>query len=120
MTEAKLRAAYHQYRDPLFRFGYRLTGSAEAAEDVVHDCFLGLFRGDFDEKRASLKTYLFAAARNQVRKRLRDYSREDSETEVEKIADETPLEIVISEQTAATVQSAVTALPAGQREVLVL
>ncbi|MDE3195928.1 MAG: RNA polymerase sigma factor [Acidobacteriota bacterium] len=120
MTEARLKAAYSQYRDPLFRFGYRLTGSVEAAEDAVHDSFIGLFNGGFDESRASLKTYLFAAVRNQVRKRLRDYSREDQDAEVEEIAATTPLDIVISEETASAVQNAVAALPVAQREVLVL
>ena len=33
MTEAAFRTLYNEFRDPLFRFGYRLTGSAEVAED---------------------------------------------------------------------------------------
>lgn len=120
MTEAELRTVYQKYRDPLFRFGYRLTGSVETAEDLVHDCFVGLFRGSFDESRASLKTYLYAAVRNLSRKRLRDFGREELGAEIEEAAANTPLDLVISEETASAVQSAVTALPAAQREVLVL
>ena len=120
MTEADLRTVYQQYRDPLFRFGFRLTGSAETAEDLVHDCFVGLFRGSFDENRASLKTYLYAAVRNLSRKRLRDFSREELGVEREEAAPDTPLDLLITEETASAVQAAVTALPAAQREVLVL
>ena len=33
---------YERYRNPVFRFAYRLLGSVELAEDVTHDCFLSL------------------------------------------------------------------------------
>src|SRR5438552_11804868 len=51
-----------RYRDPIFRFAYRLLGSVEAAEDVTHDCFLSLIKdpGRFDSSRASLRTYIYA------------------------------------------------------------
>ena len=57
---------YERYRDGIFRFAYRLIGSIEAAEDVTHDCFLSLIKepGRYDPGRASLRTYLYAAARN--------------------------------------------------------
>ena len=69
---------YERYRDPIFRFAYRMLGSAEAAEDVTHDCFLSLIKepGRFDETRASLRTYLFAAVRNQSAKRYVSFNRE--------------------------------------------
>jgi RNA polymerase sigma-70 factor (ECF subfamily) len=35
---------YDRYREPIFRFAYRLLGSVEVAEDVTHDCFLSLIR----------------------------------------------------------------------------
>ncbi|PYS69020.1 MAG: hypothetical protein DMF73_15665 [Acidobacteria bacterium] len=37
---AAFQILYERYRDPIFRFAYRMLGSAEAAEDVTHDCFL--------------------------------------------------------------------------------
>ena len=65
---AAFQILYERYRGPIFRFAYRLLGSVEAAEDVAHDCFLGLIKepGRFDSSRASLRTYLYAAARNQA------------------------------------------------------
>src|SRR5437763_11455110 len=75
---AAFQILYERYRDPIFRFAYRLLGSAEAAEDVAHDCFLGLIKepGRFDSTRASLRTYLYAAARNQAAKRYQSFGRE--------------------------------------------
>ena len=75
---AAFQILYERYRDPIFRFAYRLLGSVEAAEDVAHDCFLGLIRepGRFDSTRASLRTYLYAAARNQAAKRYQTFGRE--------------------------------------------
>ena len=37
-----LAAIYSRYADSLMALAYRLTGSAEDAEDVLHDVFLGL------------------------------------------------------------------------------
>jgi RNA polymerase sigma-70 factor, ECF subfamily len=37
-----LGALYHRYAEPLFRTAYRLLGSADEAEDVVQDLFVGL------------------------------------------------------------------------------
>src|ERR1700677_227039 len=75
--ETAFQTLYQRFRDPLFRFAYRLTSSAEQAEDLVHDCFVGLFRGGFDARRSSLRTYLYAAVRNLSRKHFRDTGREE-------------------------------------------
>jgi RNA polymerase sigma-70 factor (ECF subfamily) len=120
MTETEFRIHYEQFRDPLFRFGYRLTGSPEVAEDLVHDCFVGLFRGGFDERRSSLKTYLYAAVRNLSRKHYRDSGRGEPAEDSDRDATDGPLNALISRETAVAVQHAVEELPLLQREVLVL
>lgn len=120
MTEAAFRSVYEEYRAPLFRFGYRLTGSVEAAEDLVHDCFVGLFRAGFDERRGSLKTYLYGALRNLACKHFRHTSRDEMVNESHGLMTGGPLEVLLSEETARAVQCAVASLPLAQREVLVL
>jgi RNA polymerase sigma-70 factor (ECF subfamily) len=72
MTDAEFREAYESHRDLLFRFACRMTGSAEAAEDVVHDCFLLLWRKKlvFDRKRGPLRSFLFGVTRNLALKRM--------------------------------------------------
>jgi RNA polymerase sigma-70 factor, ECF subfamily len=39
---AALGALYDAYAESLFRTAYRLSGNREDAQDVVHDCFVGL------------------------------------------------------------------------------
>ena len=41
-SSGALGGLYRLYGRPLFRLAYRLTGSKEDAEDVVHDVFVGL------------------------------------------------------------------------------
>ena len=57
---------YRRHRDRVHRFAYRMTGSLEAARDVTHSCFASLLENPrrYEGARASLGTYLCAAARN--------------------------------------------------------
>ncbi|HEU4510339.1 MAG TPA: RNA polymerase sigma factor, partial [Pyrinomonadaceae bacterium] len=82
--QAAFLELYERYRQPIFRFAYRLLGSVELAEDVTHDCFLSLIRKpeNFQPERASLKTYLYAAARNLALKHFRNQGREAGMDEV--------------------------------------
>ncbi|MDX6442982.1 MAG: polymerase sigma-70 factor, subfamily [Blastocatellia bacterium] len=124
-TEA-FKILYERYRGPIFRFAYRLLGSVEAAEDVAHDCFLSLIKepGRFDATRASLRTYLYAAARNQATKRYQSLGRE---TGIEELPHELsgsdrpgPMALVLNEELGAEIERAMASLPAAQREALVL
>jgi RNA polymerase sigma-70 factor (ECF subfamily) len=65
-------ALYRRHQALVFRFARLMIGSAEAAEDVVQEVFLGLMRGAsrYDPARSTLTTYLYGAARHQVRRRL--------------------------------------------------
>jgi RNA polymerase sigma-70 factor, ECF subfamily len=65
-------AVYRRHQALVFRFARLMIGSTEAAEDVVQEVFLGLMRGAarYDPARSTLTTYLYGAARNQVRRRL--------------------------------------------------
>ncbi len=123
---AAFQILYERYRDPIFRFAYRLLGSVEAAEDVAHDCFLGLIKdpGRFDSTRASLRTYLYGAARNQAAKRYQSFGRE---TGIEELVDEPrsadrlgPMALVLDTELAGEVEQAIASLPPLQREALVL
>ena len=123
---AAFQILYERYRDPIFRFAYRLLGSVEAAEDVAHDCFLSLIKepARFDSTRASLRTYLYAAARNLAAKRYHSFGRE---TAIDELADEPrtadglePIRRVLDNELAGEVERAIADLPPLQREALVL
>ena len=117
---------YERYRDPIFRFAYRMLGSVEAAEDVAHDCFLSLIKepGRFDSTKASLRTYLYAAARNQAAKRYLTLNRESGIDELPNeplvAAHHEPIRQVLDNELAGEVQRAIESLPPLQREALVL
>jgi len=124
--QAAFLELYDRYRDPIFRFAYRLLGSVEVAEDVTHDCFLSLIRkpGNFRPELASLKTYLYAAARNLALKHFRDQGREMGLDEISEEPKESPrrgpLRKVLDEELATQVREAILSLPPLQREALVL
>jgi RNA polymerase sigma-70 factor, ECF subfamily len=124
--QAAFLELYDRYRQPIFRFAYRLLGSVEVAEDLTHDCFLSLIRkpGNFQSGRASLKTYLYAAARNLALKHFRDTGREAGMEEVTQEPQDAskrgPLRRLLDEELAAQVREAVFSLPPLQREALIL
>ena len=116
---------YERYRDPIFRFAYRLLGSVEAAEDVAHDCFLSLIRDPsrFDSNRASLRTYMYATARNLAAKRYHTVGREtplDDLTDEPVVAERHAVAQLLADELAEEVAQAVAGLPPLQREALVL
>ena len=117
---------YRRHHAIVFRFARLMIGSADAAEDVVQEVFLGLMRGAsrYDPTRSTLTTYLYGAARHQVRRRLlRDrlfVSLDDSAPDrcgVNTIgtADELSRQRDLRE-----LRRAILALPARYREVVVL
>jgi RNA polymerase sigma-70 factor, ECF subfamily len=124
--QAAFLELYDRYREPIFRFAYRLLGSVEIAEDVTHDCFLSLIRKreNFRPERASLKTYLYAAARNLALKHFRNQGREAGMDEVTHEPQDSPrrgpLRRLLDEELATHVKEAVFSLPPLQREALIL
>lgn len=117
---------YERHRDAVFRFAYRLSGTVEMAEDLTHDCFLSLIRkpGNFVANRASLRTYLFSAARNLWLKQLRKLGRESALDDFDEgrfvAVSKAPLGRLLDEELSLKVQEAVSSLPPLQREALVL
>jgi len=125
-SEQSFQILYERYRDPIFRFAYRMLGSVETAEDVAHDCFLSLIKEPtrFDSNRASFRTYIYAAARNLTAKRYNSFGRE---TGLDELADEPhasdregPAARILDDELTVEVQRAIASLPALQREAIVL
>jgi len=63
-----VQVAYAAHGAELYRFALRQLGDGGAAQDVVQEVFLRAWRasGSFDPQLASLRTWLFAIARNVV------------------------------------------------------
>jgi RNA polymerase sigma-70 factor (ECF subfamily) len=117
---------YDRYRNAVFRFAYRLSGTVETAEDITHDCFLSLIKRpeNFIPGRSSMRTYLFSAARNLWLKQLRKLGRESAldDFDEEKFVSlgQQPLRKLLDDELALKVREAVSSLPPLQREALVL
>jgi len=124
--QAAFLELYDRHRQPIFRFAFRLLGEVDIAEDVTHDCFLSLIRKpeNFRPERASLRTYLFAAARNLALKHFRSTGREtglDEVTEEPQLpARQGPLRKLLDEELATEVRRAIGSLPPLQREAVIL
>lgn len=119
MTDPEFREAYGRHKDMLYRFAWRMTGSPAAAEDVVQDCFLALLRNPaaYDHQRGTLRSFLIGVTRNMALKRLRGervFDELDDESAVCTAVD------VDGRGRADIVAQAVAALPALQREALIL
>jgi RNA polymerase sigma-70 factor, ECF subfamily len=112
---------------PLFRFAYRLTGSAADAEDIVQECFLALLKPNpsYDPRQTPLRTYLFGAVRNQALKRLRERERTREKTNHADAVDgpfkgHSPEAEAARSELGNAVAKAVRQLPETQREALIL
>jgi RNA polymerase sigma-70 factor (ECF subfamily) len=110
---------YREHRTGLFRFAWRLTGSAETAEDVTQECFLALLKGAGFDGRGGLRVYLFGMARNLALRRMRVAERECEERE-EAANAPGPLDDLLAAERSALVERAVRSLPVAQREALIL
>jgi RNA polymerase sigma-70 factor, ECF subfamily len=64
----ELRELYRRYAGELFGFACNALGDRELAEEVVQDVFARLWRhaGAYDRSRASVRTWLYAIARNRI------------------------------------------------------
>jgi RNA polymerase sigma-70 factor (ECF subfamily) len=64
----ELRELYRRYAPELFGFATSALGDRELAEEVVQDVFTQLWRkaGDYDQRRASVRTWLYAITRNRI------------------------------------------------------
>ena len=113
----KIEDAFDTYHQAVFDFVCRVTHRAELAEDLTQECFLALVRAPdrFNPERGSLKTYLFAIARNLVLKNYRD-QRESTEPNESDLATDPRSSLEIS----SAVENAIRALPHLQQEALVL
>lgn len=70
--EAAFVELYRRWQGPLYRFAYRMTGSAGLAEDAVQEVFLAVIQrlDRYDPARGPIGPYLYGMARNHVLRRL--------------------------------------------------
>ncbi|MEW2546742.1 sigma-70 family RNA polymerase sigma factor [Streptomyces sp. NPDC047002] len=67
-SEKGVREAYREYGGELLGYARNALGDAQLAEEIVQEVFLRAWRssGSFDARRGSLRTWLYAIARNAI------------------------------------------------------
>lgn len=127
--ETSFLLIYECHRLPIYHFVYRFLGSPELAEEITHDCFLSLVQNPtrFDPELASLRTYLFAAARNLALKHLRHTGRESTLGDLsedylisERAGEHEPFRHLLEQEMSEKLRAAVAELMPLQREAFIL
>lgn len=117
---------YDRHSGPAFSLAYRMCGTRAAAEDVVQESFLSLWRsgGRYDARRGSLRTWLLGIVHNRSIDALRratvhDRRRASDEGLEERFQapDRTDAEVARREE-AGEIASALAELPKDQGEVI--
>jgi RNA polymerase sigma-70 factor, ECF subfamily len=126
--ESALSALYDRYAPMLFGMLSRMLNDRQAAEEVLQDLFLQLWRnaGQFDPARGSLPAWLMVIGRNRAISRLR--GRRDREVLEENegdfagtfVSSQNIEDEAARAQLARNISAALTKLPAEQRQAVEL
>lgn len=126
--EGALAALYDRYAGMLFAMLVRILRDTSAAEEVLQDLFLQLWRGAsrFDASRGSLAAWLLVIGRNRALSRLRGKGRHETladseEFSIEAVPSSGNLEDEVARmQLMERLRGAMAALPQEQREAVEL
>jgi len=119
VTDAEFQTAFDLYKDAVYRFAWRMSGSAAAAEDITQDAFVALLRypDRFDPARGTMRAFLLGIARNVAIKHWRAEHRFEPLDDEEVVA--APIDLDRGE-VGDIVARAIRALRPLQREVVIL
>ena len=126
--ESALSTLYDRYSAMLFGLLTRILQDREAAEEVLQDMFLQLWRnpGQFDANRGSLPTWLMVVGRNRAISRLRGKRNREVMEENEGdfagtfVSDQNIEDEAVRSELAQKIKSALATLPDEQRQALEL
>jgi RNA polymerase sigma-70 factor (ECF subfamily) len=119
---------YDRHASAAFSLAYRMTGRRGAAEDVVQEAFLSLWRSGarYDRTRGSVRTWVLGIVHNRaidaLRRNLRHDTRRASDEGIEErfeAKERTDLQAASSEE-AAEVRTALASLPEEQSKAIEL
>lgn len=82
-----VEALYDKYGRLAYGLAYRILNDRTAAEDVVQEAFLGLWRNarSFDTSRGNVRGWLLSIVRNRAIDRLRGTTRMRKESQIETV-----------------------------------
>jgi RNA polymerase sigma-70 factor (ECF subfamily) len=115
------RRLFERHSVPLLRMATLMTGSADAAQDIVQETFLRLLNGSRDYYEGSFRGFLstivyrLALKENSARQRRKPLSLIDPAS-----MDPSPLEEAVSDERQREVAAVLRSLPEHHRDVLIL
>src|SRR5579875_74895 len=116
-----------RHADAAYSLAYRILGNSEAAEDVLQEAFLSLWRrGGYDRSKGSVRTWILSIVHNRAIDTLRRKgARPTQAMDVDELlrnrpAEERTEETVAHRERAARLRSALDLLPEEQRRVVEL
>jgi RNA polymerase sigma-70 factor (sigma-E family) len=121
-AEVAVTALYHEHALGLTRLAQVMLGDRAAAEDVVHDAFIGLYRrwGHLEDQTKA-QAYLRSSVLNGCRTAIRKAARaDDASFCVSDALGDAADNALLATEDRRTVMAALRSLPDRQREVLVL
>jgi len=120
-------ALYDRYSTPAFRLAYQLLGERGAAEDVVQEVFLAIWRraSGFDAERGNVQAWLLTSVRHAAISRLRGkHGRARLDVSIDALAgfatNDDPQAAVEASERRAIVRRGLGTLPQAQREAIEL
>jgi RNA polymerase sigma-70 factor (ECF subfamily) len=123
VVQASFASAVEEHLDDVHAYLVYLTGDRAAAEDLAADTFEKAYRlwRRFDPSRASAKTWLCQIARTTALDHFRAEARRRRREHVYHLREPAePVEGTFGEGLSPTIESALAALSAGEREVIAL
>jgi RNA polymerase sigma-70 factor, ECF subfamily len=126
--ESALSALYDRYSGMLFAMLVRILRDPQAAEEILQDLFLQLWRGAarFDANRGSLPAWLMVIGRNRALSRLRTREHREIPEDIEAFpANAVPSSVNLEDDAERSLlmeklRAAMATLPAEQREAVEL
>jgi RNA polymerase sigma-70 factor (ECF subfamily) len=117
--EMSLETIFILYKAPIYQFVYRYCQDEQLSIDIVQDTFVRFhkYQSRFDENKASLKTYIFGMAYQEMMNRLKRRNRLKKLLPYLYHRNDQP-EIAIEDKL--SIQAAVQQLPNEQRAVILL
>ena len=117
-----LQALYSRHQVRVYRFALRFLNDEAAAEDIVSEVFIDVWRqADRFEGRSQVSTWLLAIARNKALSALRRRSAEELDEEIAEFIEDpsdSPEAAMQKKQRASVLQDCLTQLSPAHREIV--
>ena len=122
MSEKEFKECFDQFFDPIRNYIYFLSSDSDLAEDLAQDTFIKLWDNRNKIVKSTIKSYLYAIARNLTINHLkRDKLKYTFVSQQEKNPfSESPEYVLLEKEFRKKLENALAKLPDGNREVFLM